>query len=356
MPDCKITVIINLPTLDDGREIIFEDVGGYIKQSTITLKGNTYTIEENPTALLNTSKRYVYSSAKTNLYLTDSSAMRISALLDCAILSLTNNHVLKYDSGSSKWVNAPITFDFPLSYLNDCTFTNPSQNDLLTYDGTQWVNQHSHMSLSYMIFINSTKITGATPEFGVSPFYNVLSATTSLLVDCSNITEYTRLVLPNIVGAGNGKKVMYFQVFGTIDSHLTFEYAGIKFNTEQVYRGGLDLVKGTCYKATYYETGGINQWSFYPCYAIEDNSEIILPHSDIYLLETLVTSFFQISVSLPPLQEGRKITFKDSGGVLGNYGSINIYLDGGTFIKTFNTAGGSFSFVYSSVLNKAIVL
>lgn len=62
----------------------------------------------------------------------------LADLTDTAISSPTNGQVLKYDSASSKWVNA----DNPLSNLSDANISSATNGQTLKYNGTsgKWEN------------------------------------------------------------------------------------------------------------------------------------------------------------------------------------------------------------------------
>jgi hypothetical protein len=66
----------------------------------------------------------------------------LATLSDVLITNLQNGEVLKWDVSSLKWINAtdqggPAT----LGGLSDVTLTASALNQVLTYDGAQWVNQ-----------------------------------------------------------------------------------------------------------------------------------------------------------------------------------------------------------------------
>ena len=57
---------------------------------------------------------------------------------DVTISSPANNQVLQYSSGSSKWINSPVSVY--MSTLIDCVINSPSNGQLLQYNGSRWVN------------------------------------------------------------------------------------------------------------------------------------------------------------------------------------------------------------------------
>ena len=69
----------------------------------------------------------------------------ISTLTDVNLTSLANNQILKYDSTSSKWVNANESGGGAsvLDDLTDVNITTPTDGQVLTYDSTnqEWINE-----------------------------------------------------------------------------------------------------------------------------------------------------------------------------------------------------------------------
>ena len=70
---------------------------------------------------------------------TSSSSMALSLLTDSYINNPTDGQVLKYNG--TKWVNFDLsTGSLLLSGLTDCLISNLSNNHVLKYNGTKWVN------------------------------------------------------------------------------------------------------------------------------------------------------------------------------------------------------------------------
>jgi hypothetical protein len=60
----------------------------------------------------------------------------LSELLDVTISSIADKHVLRWSSGSSKFLNVLLS----LANLSDVSLSSPSSGQALKYDGSNWVN------------------------------------------------------------------------------------------------------------------------------------------------------------------------------------------------------------------------
>lgn len=81
------------------------------------------------------------------------SATSLSMLDDVNITTpVTNGQALVYNATSLKWENQTISTVTALANLTDVLLTSPSTNQVLIYDGTQWVNSSVKTVNGYSIF------------------------------------------------------------------------------------------------------------------------------------------------------------------------------------------------------------
>lgn len=85
----------------------------------------------------------------------------ISTLTDVELTSLANNQILKYDSASSKWVNANESGGGGASALDDLTdvaITTPADGQMLVYnsDDSEWQNKTTRVELTQAEYDNLT--------------------------------------------------------------------------------------------------------------------------------------------------------------------------------------------------------
>jgi hypothetical protein len=104
----------------------------------------------------------------------------------------TNGQYLAYNSTSSKWNPStlpayPSNSSFALSGLSDALITSPSTNQILTWNGTKWVNQAPSVS-STSSSANTFNVTGSAPLISYAgagtgnPAFNTRSAGTKLVL------------------------------------------------------------------------------------------------------------------------------------------------------------------------------
>lgn len=62
----------------------------------------------------------------------------LAGLTDTTISNPSNNQLLKYNG--SKWINATIEFVTTLAELTDTTISNPANGQFLRYNGSKWIN------------------------------------------------------------------------------------------------------------------------------------------------------------------------------------------------------------------------
>ena len=234
------------------------------------------------------------------------------------------------------------TVGYPISKASDVTLNSPSNGQVLKYNSStsKWENSSagSATSISYVEFVNNTKIT--------SYIYNITSTPNIILIDMSNmIGPINKLILPNIVGGGNGNIIKYFYVWGTSsvsNASIGFNPVGQIYYHNSGYGMGFSLVKGCVYKLTFYESGDAPiEGCYFPCWFAEDASVIPLNTNDIHLLQTIPNCAITVNLKLPTLQEGQQMLFKDIGGYL-NLSTItlqgNNYNIDGSETAVLNTA------------------
>lgn len=109
----------------------------------------------------------------------DIPAQNLAELGDVVITGPTNGDYIRYNSGTSKWVNQTIGDN--LASLTDVTLTSPSNQQILTYDSglLKWVN--ASLNLSALTDVNiSSPVNGDTIVYdsGSSKWINVQAANT----------------------------------------------------------------------------------------------------------------------------------------------------------------------------------
>jgi len=102
------------------------------------------------------------------------------------VTGLADNYILKYDSGTSKW----IVVDHKLDEIEDVTITSATSGQVLTWNGTAWVNQ----TLPTQELDDLTDVVITTPASNNLLVYNgtnfVNQAGTSTLVGLNNVQNY----------------------------------------------------------------------------------------------------------------------------------------------------------------------
>ena len=103
-------------------------------------------------------------------------ATDLDGLLDVAISSPSSNQVLKYDG--SQWINAPAPAGATdLDGLTDVVITSPSSGQVLKYNGTSWVND--------------ADAGGAIATEGVTVVASALTGVTNIDTSTSQVHYYT---------------------------------------------------------------------------------------------------------------------------------------------------------------------
>lgn len=138
----------------------------------------------------------------------------LSGLTDVTITTPSNNQFLRYDGGTSKWVNSTFTIPTPdLEDLGDVTVTTPSNGQVLTYDSgaSQWVNlaiPARQMQIQFQSNGSNLGSTGTATTFNVTgnaTFSRVSNAVT-LNIPTVGITDLTGVT---ITTPSNGQFLRY---------------------------------------------------------------------------------------------------------------------------------------------------
>lgn len=69
----------------------------------------------------------------------------LSEVSDVNITTPTDGQILKYDTASSKWINATIPAIESLGDIDDVTISGATADQILVYDGTNWVNRNNEV-------------------------------------------------------------------------------------------------------------------------------------------------------------------------------------------------------------------
>jgi hypothetical protein len=105
---------------------------------------------------------------------------------DVNVTGLADNYILKYDSGTSKW----IVVDHKLNEIEDVTITSATNGQVLTWNGTAWVNA----AIPTQALNDLTDVVVATPAennllvYDGSNFVN--QAGSSTLVGLNNVQNF----------------------------------------------------------------------------------------------------------------------------------------------------------------------
>lgn len=79
-----------------------------------------------------------------------------AGLTDVALSALSANQISIYNSGTSKWNNA--TLSLASGLISDVNITSPSLNQILKYDGTNWVNGASSGGVSTLASLTDVSL------------------------------------------------------------------------------------------------------------------------------------------------------------------------------------------------------
>lgn len=126
------TTTVTAAWLNDINDAVYTGLGGATTVAGVktTLSISNFTYDNTG---LSSGKYLVYNGtnwAPTTLSITTSN------ISDFNISSPTNNQVLRYNSGTSKWVNNTLTLDS----LSQVSISLPASGEFLKYNGSNWVN------------------------------------------------------------------------------------------------------------------------------------------------------------------------------------------------------------------------
>jgi hypothetical protein len=162
--------------------------------------------------------------ATTAYVQTELSAMILNDLSDVVITSPpSNNQVLKYDTGTSKWINGSATATVSnLDDIGDVAVTDAIDGDILKYDGSQWVNKKPSIALNYVALTN-TSITLASGKY-----YTYTSAT--------DTTQKNILTLPSNGSLSNtGGETIYVAIVDSVANSNNNYVLKAGTNTQIIY-------------------------------------------------------------------------------------------------------------------------
>jgi len=116
----------------------------------------------------------------------------------------SNNQVLKYDTGTSKWVNGTSSASVSnLDDIGDVATGGAVDGDILKYDGSHWVNKKPSIALNYVA------LTDASITLASGKYYVYSSAT--------DTTQKNTLTLPsNAIISNTGGETIYVSIVDSI--------------------------------------------------------------------------------------------------------------------------------------------
>ncbi len=143
--------------------------------------------------------------ATTEYVQNELSAMLLNDLSDVVITGTpSNNQVLKYDTGTSKWVNGTSSASVSnLDDIGDVATGGAVDGDILKYDGSHWVNKKPSIALNYVA------LTDASITLASGKYYVYSSAT--------DTTQKNILTLPsNGIISNTGGETIYVSIVDSI--------------------------------------------------------------------------------------------------------------------------------------------
>jgi hypothetical protein len=84
-----------------------------------------------------------------------------AGLTDVALTGISNNQFPVYNNSTSKWNNW--TLSLASGLISDVVLSSPSVNDVLKYDGTNWVNGVSSGGVSTLAALTDVQLGTPNP-------------------------------------------------------------------------------------------------------------------------------------------------------------------------------------------------
>jgi hypothetical protein len=84
-----------------------------------------------------------------------------AGLTDVALSALSANQISIYNSGTSKWNNA--TLSLASGLISDVIITSPSVNQIIKFDGANWVNGVSSGGVSTLAALTDVQLGTPNP-------------------------------------------------------------------------------------------------------------------------------------------------------------------------------------------------
>lgn len=120
-----------------GRSIYVDDNGNLIVNNDPLASGFIFEYgDEGHPLLVDASGRLLIQN--------DSPTSSLAALSDTDVAGAVSGQFLMYDSGAGDWVPSDVTLD--LGEISDVVLTAPASGEVLSYNGTSWVNQPSSVA------------------------------------------------------------------------------------------------------------------------------------------------------------------------------------------------------------------
>ena len=209
---------------------------------TIDITQGSVSLGSNATATTQSANNSSTKVATTAYVQNELSAMVLDDLFDVVITGTpSNNQVLKYDTGTSKWVNG--TSSASVSNLNDIgdvAITGGSDGDILKYDGSQWLNKKPSIALNY-VALTDASITLASGKYYVYssatdttqkntltlPDNGSLSSTGGETIYVSIVDSITNTSNNYVLKAGTNTRIIYEDVILAESAELALSSTGL---------------------------------------------------------------------------------------------------------------------------------